>query len=217
MPAATPAKAPTRIAGPDKPTHLHTNTPNTATKAAAILDFVAFWENKRHKKMLVMANDAKAVGTVRRDPRTTPRVLARAHVVSHRRLTAVACDTRAEASQVHRERFVGYRSAKQERKGLRGFVAETRKRSAVQQLTRINQRNRGDDGQRRRPSKPHIGDHVLTRPRIKEHREQEHLQRIKPYLLGKDTARYAQEHIPDHDGKCCVKRRLDTRKHAFGL
>ena len=43
--------------------------------------------------MLVMANDAKAVGTVRRDPRTTPSVLARAQVVSHRRLTAVACDT----------------------------------------------------------------------------------------------------------------------------
>ena len=57
----------------------------------------------------------------------------------------------------------------------------------------------------------------MTRTRIKEHGKQEHLQRIESYLLGKDTARYAQEHISDHDGKCRIKRRLDTRKYAFGL
>ena len=40
-----------------------------------------------------MENEANAVGTVSKDPRTTPSTLANAQVVSHRRLTAVACVT----------------------------------------------------------------------------------------------------------------------------
>ena len=59
----TPTKAPIRIAGPERPTHLQRMTPRIAPTTATALALDTFCMHRRQMNSDVMANEASAVGS----------------------------------------------------------------------------------------------------------------------------------------------------------
>ena len=107
---------------------------------------------------------------------------------------------------VNSEALVGDRRCEQKREALGDTLAPRGECGRVQHLARVYKRDARDDGRYGRPCEPHVRNHELACTRVEQRTHQEHLQCIQANRGRKDTARYADGNVAQHDRKGGLER-----------